>query len=201
MKNIKPIIFISVLSLACVLFLTFAYQFSKPIIVENEKMDGIKNVLNSFDIPFASLKTTQEVKALFEKNVEEQVVGSLKYFTYGQGADKKYCFPVIAKGLWGMIFGFISLESDLKTVFRVAFHKHQETPGLGARIDEGEFRDQFKGLSLYDDTGKFGILSLRPGKEKFKNSVDSISGATLTSDAVVKGINESLDKYIKVINK
>lgn len=201
MKNIKPIIFITVLSLVCVIFLTFAYQYSKPIIKQNEEMDEVKNVLYAFDIDFSQLKMADDIKELFEKNVTKSEVSGMKYFTYGDGENKKYCFPIIAKGLWGLIFGFISIESDLRTVYRVAFNKHQETPGLGARIDEAEYRNQFSGASLYSLKEEFGMISQRPGSAKLKNSVDSISGATLTTDAVVKGINESVIKYIKELNK
>ncbi len=56
---------------------------------------------------------------------------------------------------------------------------HSDTPGLGARIEEPGFRRQWKGLSL--DTP---IAVTADG-----GTIDSISGASTTSRAAVKGTN------------
>jgi len=199
MKNLKAIIFISVLSLFCVVLLTYVYQFSKPIIEENENMDIIKNVLYSFDIEYSEEMTKERIKALFQENIEEKKVNDLLYYVNEKNGEKRYGFPIVAKGLWGLIYGFISINSDLKTVYRVTFSKHQETPGLGALIDEESYKSKYYNLSLYDESGKFGILSKKNDGKKFINSVDSITGATLSSDGVVAGINATLKNYLKLL--
>lgn len=201
MKSLKSIIFISVLSLFCVMLLTFFYQKSKPLIAENEKMDVVKNVLYSFNISFDEEMTKEKVKAIFDQNVKEEQIQGMSYFINEQSGDKKYCFPILAKGLWGLIYGFISLNSDLRTVFRVTFNKHQETPGLGALIDEPDYKDKYKNISLYDKKGSFGIISTKGGGSKLVNSVDSITGATISSEGVVKGINDTVKNYLKALGK
>jgi Na+-transporting NADH:ubiquinone oxidoreductase subunit C len=181
--------------------LTFAYKQSKPIITSNEKMDVVKNVLLSFDIDYSNLKTQEEISALFSERVEEKKIANQSYFVSTIDGKKMYCFPVIAKGLWGLIYGFISVQSDLKTTFRVTFNKHAETPGLGSLIDEPKYQNQYKGLKLYSAKESYGIVSIKSGGKKSQNTVDAITGATLTSEAVAKGINDSLKPYLESLGK
>jgi len=200
-KNIKSILFICVLALICVLLLTFAYQYSRPIIEKNEKLDVITAVLETFDIRVdASIPDNMLIK-IFNIKVKEKTVEGLPYYEYGRGRKKLYCFPVVAKGLWGMIYGFISFKRDLKTINGITFNKHQETPGLGARIDEEQYRKNYSGLKILSKKGKFGLISQKKGKKKMQNSVDAITGATLTSDGVVAGINDSVQKYINLLKR
>lgn len=195
MKNIKAVIFISVVSLCCVFLLTFLYQFSKPIISENEKMDIIKSVLYTFDIEVNESMTPDKIKATFSQNVTEKKVQGLPYYIHEKSGSKKYSFPVVSKGLWGMIYGYISLHSDLKTIGKITFSKHAETPGLGALIDEPFFKNQFNKISMLANDGSFGLVLLKAGSEKKSNGVDSITGATITSDGVVKGVNDTIKQY------
>jgi Na+-transporting NADH:ubiquinone oxidoreductase subunit C len=199
MKNIKSIAFISILSLFCVISLTYVYEYSRPIIEENERMDVVKNVLYSFDISFSDDMARSDIRSIFEENVEKNEIEGLSYYINEKEGEKKYSFPIVAKGLWGLIYGFVSLNSDLKTVYRVTFSKHQETPGLGALIDEESYKKRYHNVSLYDKDGDFGIMSKKNDGKSFINSVDSITGATLTSEGVVTGINDSLRKYFKLL--
>ena len=66
----------------------------------------------------------------------------------------------------------------------------KETPGLGARALEAEFSDQF--------IGKIPPLSLRKADEEvIASTVDGISSATMTSQAVVDAVNEAFEQYNK----
>ena len=57
-----------------------------------------------------------------------------------------------------------------------------ETSGLGAKAKEPEFQDQFAGKTLPVDLKQNG------------GEIDAITGATITSRAVIKGIGEAVDK-------
>ena len=60
---------------------------------------------------------------------------------------------------------------------RIGGDGFNETEGLGAKALEKAFRDQFKGKS---------------GPLRYGDGIDAIAGATITSNAVLKGINEAL---------
>jgi electron transport complex protein RnfG len=64
---------------------------------------------------------------------------------------------------------------------------HTETPGLGARIVETAFTDQFAGLDL--DTTK---LSSEGGR------VDALSGATFSTVGVIAAVTEALQQFPKI---
>jgi Na+-transporting NADH:ubiquinone oxidoreductase subunit C len=107
---------------------------------------------------------------------------------------KYYILPLRGKGLWGPVWGFISLESDGETVFGATFGHKSETPGLGAEISTDAFMSQFKGKTL--DEANFTIYVVKKGKGMYPNSdVDGISGGTITSDGVNDMIQDCLSAY------
>jgi len=81
-----------------------------------------------------------------------------------------------------MMVGF-NPESNTLTGMTVL--SHLETPGLGARIQESWFQEQFKGKSADDP-----FIA--------KQDIDAISGATISSKAVGDIIKDTLDKVKKV---
>ena len=99
------------------------------------------------------------------------------------GKPEVVVLPIQGYGLWGTIYGFLTLESDMNTIKGISFYDHKETPGLGARIEEPEWRAMWSGIHSYDDKGAVATGVTKAGNPK-ENWVDGISGATLTSRGV-----------------
>ena len=59
--------------------------------------------------------------------------------------EKVIILPVEGKGLWGPIYGYVSLKSDMNTIYGVTFDHKGETPGLGAEINTTAFESMFHG--------------------------------------------------------
>jgi len=111
--------------------------------------------------------------------------------------------PVYGKGLWGPIWGYISLMPAAKDttealeslkynkIYGAFFDHKSETPGLGAEIAQPFFQKQFRGKSLFNAEGIFqGIKVVKGGANPgATNEVDAISGGTITS----KGVQAMLD--------
>ncbi len=71
----------------------------------------------------------------------------------------------------------------------IVFTEQNETPGLGGRIMEEWFREQFRGLELVQgEQVKYG----EGGSQK----IDAISGATQTSNAILRIINQVKDEIL-----
>lgn len=99
------------------------------------------------------------------------------------GQPEMVVLPIQGYGLWGTIYGFLTLESDMNTIKGISFYEHKETPGLGARIEEPKWRAMWQGIHSYDDNGDVATGVTKAGNPK-DNWVDGISGATLTSRGV-----------------
>ncbi|MBC3804927.1 RnfABCDGE type electron transport complex subunit G [Acetobacterium fimetarium] len=73
----------------------------------------------------------------------------------------------------------------------VTILKHNETPGLGALATEPAFKDQYKDLSAAE---KITVVKTAPASGS--NSIQAITGATITSKAVTDGVNISNEVYL-----
>jgi len=73
----------------------------------------------------------------------------------------------------------------------VTILKHNETPGLGALATEPEFKDQYKDLTAAEE-----ITVVKTAPASGSNSIQAITGATITSKAVTDGVNISNEVYL-----
>lgn len=88
-----------------------------------------------------------------------------------------------AKGYGGDISVMTGVDADGK-VTGVNILSHAETAGLGAKAAEQSFRDRFIGL----------IGGITVSKDKAgENSIDAITGATITSRAVTEAVNAAIE--------
>ena len=104
--------------------------------------------------------------------------------------------PVEGKGLWGPIYGYVSLRKDMNTIYGVTFDHKGETPGLGAEINTTPFENMFRDKKLFDNQTFVSIRVLKgradPGDI---HGVDAISGGTITSKGLEKMLLDCLSKY------
>jgi len=105
-----------------------------------------------------------------------------------------YAFIASGQGYQGKIKMLVVISSDLQNLVGIEVVESLETPGLGAKIGETTFRDQFKNL---DVKGSIKYLKETPSE---KNQIMAITGATVSSKAVVNILNariKSLKKELK----
>ena len=115
-----------------------------------------------------------------------------------KNGEHLYIIPVAGKGLWGPIWGYVCLKSDLNTIYGTTFGDESETPGLGAEIAEKPFQLQYVGKTIYDKDGKLVGVEAKKGGAAPDNphAVDALTGATITS----RGVNEMLSRTLEVYN-
>ncbi|MDA9663565.1 NADH:ubiquinone reductase (Na(+)-transporting) subunit C [bacterium] len=222
-KNSYTIIFATIMVVAVAALLSSASIGFKPYQSRNVELEKKQNILQS-----VGLDGTRDQAAIdYPKYIKEELVlnylgeiqeGSafdldlskelrkednnqlLPLYVANVNGMKKYIVPLRGKGLWGPIWGFISLEEDLNTVSAAVFDHKSETPGLGAEINGEKFEMQFlnteKQSKKIMKDGKFVSISVKKGKSKGDYEVDGISGGTITSDGVTDMIDERLSKYL-----
>ena len=171
MAKKKQILFPVVFMVALTAIYTFALAF-----------------INETSLPLIEAQETQRTE-----NSVRYVLGAGKdeaidyvdeyYYVYEKASEVEgYAFPFTGKGLWGSISGYVAFTPDFETLLGIDFTAHSETPGLGGRIDEAWFKEQFRGIAL---TGDAPVV-FRPSEG---GNVDSVTGATLTSKAVSDIVN------------
>ncbi len=111
--------------------------------------------------------------------------------------SEKYIIPLYGAGLWGPIWGYLSLDADGNTIYGAYFAHQGETPGLGAEIEKPEFSGQFSNKHLFID-GEFKPVTVEKKGQKPVNGaeyVDAITGGTITSKGVQSMLENSLVPY------
>ena len=104
-----------------------------------------------------------------------------------------YVLPLSGPGLWGTIEAVIGFDAGLETYTGVEFTDQNETPGLGGRISEDWFKEQFR--------GKIPPFELVPeGTAEGESEVDAITGATRTSNFVRQLMLRAADRVKQVVN-
>lgn len=161
--------------------------FTTPLITKNEELKLKSTVLEALEIDH----TTANALKVFAESVK--VFNKDKY-TFYSGSDGSIAFEFSGAGLWGPISGIISLEKDLKTIRKMKITHQEETPGLGGRIAEENYLRQFRHKEVLPR-----LVFLPEGKSKGPNEVDAITGATGSSRALEKIINENMQRYLSIL--
>ena len=96
-----------------------------------------------------------------------------------------YAFKMVASGSQGNIEMIVGVDAD-NAVTGVSIVSNKETAGIGSKVMDNNARPS--GTKVLDQfVGKSGAGSLTVGK-----TVDAISGATVSSKGVTKGVNAAL---------
>ena len=98
-----------------------------------------------------------------------------------------WCISVESKGYGGMV-GFVVGVTKDGVVKAINILSHSETPGLGAKSTEPEFYGQFADKSQMP-------LKVVKGGASTPDEIAAISGATITSTAVVDGVNATYNYW------
>lgn len=130
----------------------------------------------------------------FSKAIREKEAGEYPVYVAEVDGQTKYILGMSGAGLWGPIWGYISLDEDKSTIYGIDFSHASETPGLGAEITEGWFKEKFRGKSIFDVDGQYLPVKVMKRGDATPNGVDAISGGTLTSN----GVNDMIYNSVKV---
>ena len=210
----------SVLVIVVAFLLAFLYKVLEPMSNANVENDKKKQILASLNIRNFDDATVEE--KYNEYIVSDPIIDSkanivkdstafgmkskeindenLPLYVCKVDNETKYVIPLNGKGLWGPIWGYLAINSDKKTVYGVYFNHESETAGLGARIVEDEFQNQFKGKKISE--GDSFVTVVKKGNVSNQElECDGISGATKTSVFVGDMLRETLLKYVAFLNK
>lgn len=219
-SNTYTITYASIMVIIVAFLLAFVASSLKPKQDKNVELDKMKQILTSLNI---SEEEKQDAETAYYKYVvadqiidmngnvvsqnggfaieSKKIDDQLPLYVCNVNGEVKYVAPLYGAGLWGPIWGYISFNSDKKTVFGTYFSHESETPGLGAEIATEKFQSRFADKTLQEN-GTVKIAVVKNGKVTDATcEVDGISGGTITSKGVNKMLQDCLSKYANFFNK
>lgn len=101
--------------------------------------------------------------------------------------------PIYGNGLWSMMYAFVALDTDGRTIKGITYYDQGETPGLGGEVENPNWRAQFVGKRVVNDEGHPALKVMKgaaPQGDLY--AVDGLSGATLTAN----GVQHSFDFWM-----
>jgi Na+-transporting NADH:ubiquinone oxidoreductase subunit C len=176
------------------------YEINQERIAINEEIKLQKIVLEVLGIEPDLKARDIRVREIFENRVKVvERNGRILYRGFAEDGETLigYAFPLFGAGFWGSLYGMMGIDPQLERVIKVAFYRHSETPGLGGRITETWFKDQFAGKRLLAPgmESKYFYL-VPPGTSRAENELDAITGATGTSRGVERLLDGNLRDYL-----
>lgn len=173
------IIVLSVIGLVSGGVLAVVYQWAQPKIIANQIKETDAAV-------FKVLPGT--------KSYKKAVSGDLTYFNCFDKQGRKLGTAILCKGngYQGEIRLMVGVNNDFSKFTGMIVLEQLETPGLGAKIAEQKFYGQFTGLAT-----KPPIEYVKAVKPEKPNEIQAITGATISSRAVVEIINKSVKQWLE----
>lgn len=214
-SNVYTILYAAVMVIIVAFMLAFVASALKDTQEANVANDTKGQILSALGYD----KATIDVAAVYAEKVQDNVLeaGELKPYkgqfntTYGKlikngelhvftgtttEGKQAYVIPVVGRGLWGGLWGYIAVNDTKDKVLGTYFYHESETAGLGARIGEKRFQDQFIGKPIFDEGGEEVALTVvKAGAAQSENEVDGVTGATLTSNGVAAMVKDGLTAY------
>lgn len=181
------LIFTFVVSFVFVFLLAMANQTTVERVRLNQQLARQRGILDAMDISYGD---QTEVQALFSRVEVIDRDGTTLYRTVTNGTTV-YAKEFVGAGLWGAINGVIGVDEALDRIVALKIIAHNETPGLGGRIDERWWQDQFRDQSIPAGTLRVGPAGTG-NTDTNDDRVDAITGATRTSDAMQVIVNDEL---------
>jgi electron transport complex protein RnfG len=182
---LRLVIVLTCICIASAVALAKIYDLTKGPIAHQKRLEvlrAIKTVLPPYDnepdrdvvkLPMGIGKKGEEIQGVFYR---------------GRKGDRLMgvAFRVTSlEGYGGTIEVMVGVLPD-GTIHGVEVLSHLETPGLGAKIDEAKFKERFKKRSLSNTTWAV---------KKDAGDIDGITGATISSRAVIKALKKGLEFY------
>lgn len=168
-NKIYPIVFLSIIVFVAVFLLMLVNSFTQTKILA-EREAKVTTVLQRIYPDMNDFELKEDIYIILK---DGDVIG--------------YSIIAVGKGYGGDINTIVGLDKDY-LVKEISVLSNTETPGLGTKILETFFTDQFKGLEPQDVK-----LSKDGGK------IDAISGATISSRAVTDSVREAMEEKLEII--
>jgi len=188
------------------LVVVLVYQWTKPIIAENQRIATEKAVFQVV----AGATTRRDFVVGPDGSLSPATSGAAGETIYAayddQGTLKGVAMPAAAQGYQDVIRLLYGYDPSCQCIRGIKVLKMTETPGLGDKIStDPAFQANFEALDAKPSTGGQGlanaVVTVKHGAKKNPWEIDAISGATISSKAVGKALDASAQVMVPVVEK
>jgi len=193
----KPVIALTLIAIVAGLALSGVFSMTKDTI--QEQKDAAARASFKTVCPEAeTFEETEEIAAALEMQGDgywgtAYGRSRINEAYVGRDADGKVVGYVVSVTNSDGFDGNITLALGLNAegvMNGISFTELHETAGMGMRANDDEFRSQFEGRHLYP------LRLTKSGEASAPEEIDAISGASVTSNAVINAVNAGLDFYL-----
>jgi Na+-transporting NADH:ubiquinone oxidoreductase subunit C len=179
------IVFVVILGAFTSVLLLGMNALTSDRIAANDEAKLKATVLDAYEIAY----TYSNINEIFDENVTVYEVDGNTFYQDERTGYVTFRFE--GGGVWGPIIGLITLEDDLETIVYISILEQEETPGLGGVVAERNYLNNFVGKQMEIDI-------VKDAENLGDDQVDSITGATRTSDAFENILNNTYQSLIPI---
>jgi len=192
---VYTVIFTFLVSFVFVLLLAFANEGTRAQVALNQQVARQRAILNAMGIEYGD--SAEDILSAFD-NVEEIDKDGAQLFRASSPQGEIYAIEFVGNGLWGRIEGVLAVDEAMDRTVGIEIITHNETPGLGGRIDEPWFKSQLNGERIVD--GTITVASAGSGDTDHENGeIDAVTGASRTSDAMQQILDSELSELASLL--
>lgn len=184
---------------------SLVHHLTRDMLAENELMHQNRTLARAFSLETAGTSAADYLEAVEQNLTRHTITFEGRPWDLFIKADQDshlLGFIFKGRGIWDVINGVLVLDQTLATIVSLEFLEQHETPGLGARIEEEWFKNEFQGLEIaWDMPRNQRIIIGATAQPDPKNQVDSITGATQTSQALMDSLNRELDSFKRLVQE
>ena len=198
MNKKSPAYVLSFMAAICLVFgtgISVVNYATQGLLAKNAAMHRNRVLCRAFQLDVAGTSAEAYQQAV-DAALRASTVGGRAVYECVAPGKEGVGFVAGGMGFWDRIDVVVVLSPDRRNVLNVQVLEQKETPGLGARIEEPWFTDQFKGLSVAWEasTERRVLVGANPAPNA-ANEVDAITGATQTSMALMRFLNDELAAF------
>lgn len=174
---IKPVVVLTVICLISSALLAVTNSLTAPVIQKNKEIAD--NAVYTEVLP--------EAAGEFEDLTAQTTVSNIVAVKKARN-ESGWCIQATGKGFGGAVPVIIALDNE-GTILNAAFLKNEESPGYGQKLVDGSADGPAFVQSL---VGKADSVALH------EDGVDGVTGATISSKAVINAVNSGLSAFAEV---
>lgn len=218
MKRIKTVLFMLAVAVICGAGVTGLHLGTVKTVEQNNLLLEQKALVELFGLGDIKHLSKEQIGQIVESQIDRgetltdpqtgKSIPLLKAYTDASRTTLKACaFSFSGIGFWAEIKGYVAVDPSFRKTVGMKVIQQSETPGLGSRIEEPFFIQPFKaGLDTtapapgksYIYMGTTGSKP-EPGTAQYGRTFDAITGATQTSLAMSRMMNEAFAAFSRAV--